>query len=158
MKRREPRLLGAIIENMIDATGLRPQYQRHSIEAVWPQVVGKVEVLAVGVGDENLAEGTGTAHKGHYAPHASCVEFVENVVEQHYQAIADCPEDACLRYTGNDYSDEGGLAEHLRAMRQRDRLLRFTASGPAGSPPTRLMSAGESSTSGKAPMCSASRL
>ena len=41
MKRREPRLLGAIIENMIDATGLRPQYQRHSIEAVWPQVVGK---------------------------------------------------------------------------------------------------------------------
>ena len=41
MKRRETRPLGAIIENMIDATGLRPQYQRHSIEAVWPQVVGK---------------------------------------------------------------------------------------------------------------------
>ena len=55
---------------------------------------------------------------------------LQEIFTPYYQAIADCPEDARLRYTGNDYSDEGGLAEHLRAMRQRDRLLRFTASGP----------------------------
>lgn len=40
MKRTEPMRLGDIIQKMVDATGLRPQYSRRSVEAAWPDVVG----------------------------------------------------------------------------------------------------------------------
>lgn len=40
MKRVEPLLLGEVIKKMIDATGLRPEFNRHSVESVWPKVVG----------------------------------------------------------------------------------------------------------------------
>lgn len=41
MKRVEPMRLDAIIRRMIDLTGLRPEFNRHTIESVWPDVVGK---------------------------------------------------------------------------------------------------------------------
>lgn len=41
MKRTEPLRIDEIIEKMVDATGLRPQMEAHSIENVWPDVVGK---------------------------------------------------------------------------------------------------------------------
>ncbi len=41
MKRSEPLRVDEIIEKMVTATGLRPQFQAHSIENVWPDVVGK---------------------------------------------------------------------------------------------------------------------
>lgn len=33
--------IDAVIQKMIDATGLRPEYNRRSIESVWPDVVGR---------------------------------------------------------------------------------------------------------------------
>lgn len=33
--------LGHIIEKMLDDTGLRPSLQQRSVEAMWPEVVGK---------------------------------------------------------------------------------------------------------------------
>ena len=33
--------LDAIIKQMIDATGLRPEYERRAVESLWPDVVGK---------------------------------------------------------------------------------------------------------------------
>ena len=41
MKRTEPLILGDIIDKMIQSTGLRPQYQKRSVEALWPRIVGK---------------------------------------------------------------------------------------------------------------------
>lgn len=41
MKRVEPMRLDAIINYMIDHTGLRPELQRRSIEQLWPEVAGK---------------------------------------------------------------------------------------------------------------------
>lgn len=41
MKRTEPMQIGKVIEQMIDATGLRPELNRRSIEAAWPVVVGQ---------------------------------------------------------------------------------------------------------------------
>lgn len=41
MKRTEPLRLDAIIERMIDATGLRPDLGRHTIESAWPRIVGR---------------------------------------------------------------------------------------------------------------------
>lgn len=41
MKQSEPMRLDDIIEKMVTATGLRPQFEAHSIENVWPDVVGK---------------------------------------------------------------------------------------------------------------------
>lgn len=33
--------LDEIIEQMVTATGLRPQFQAHAVESVWPDVIGK---------------------------------------------------------------------------------------------------------------------
>lgn len=55
---------------------------------------------------------------------------LEEIFRPYYRAIAECDEQPGLRYTGKDYSAEGGLAEHLRASRARDAILRYTASGP----------------------------
>lgn len=41
MKRVEPIRLDAIIREMIDRTGLRPEFNRRTVESVWPDVVGK---------------------------------------------------------------------------------------------------------------------
>lgn len=41
MKRKEPMLLGSVIEHMIDATGLRPEYTRRTAEGMWAKVVGR---------------------------------------------------------------------------------------------------------------------
>ncbi|MDE6611025.1 MAG: DUF721 domain-containing protein [Muribaculaceae bacterium] len=41
MKRSEPLRLDQVIQRMIDATGMRPDFGRHSIEAMWPVVVGR---------------------------------------------------------------------------------------------------------------------
>lgn len=48
MKRTEPLLINQIIRQMIEDTGLRPAFQRHSVESVWPQVVGKDIALYTG--------------------------------------------------------------------------------------------------------------
>lgn len=41
MKRHEPLRIDAIIRQMIEATGMRPEFRRHSVESAWPRVVGK---------------------------------------------------------------------------------------------------------------------
>ncbi|MCH5221223.1 MAG: DUF721 domain-containing protein [Muribaculaceae bacterium] len=41
MKRAEPLRLDAVIQRMIDATGMRPEYSRQSVVTLWPDVVGK---------------------------------------------------------------------------------------------------------------------
>lgn len=41
MRRHEPLSLNEIIQRMIDDTGLRPSYEQHSVEALWPGVVGR---------------------------------------------------------------------------------------------------------------------
>lgn len=41
MKRVEPMRLDAIISKMIDQTGLRPEFNRRTVESAWPDVVGK---------------------------------------------------------------------------------------------------------------------
>ncbi|MBD5215390.1 MAG: DUF721 domain-containing protein [Bacteroidales bacterium] len=41
MKRSEPMRIGEVITQMIEATGLRPELNRRSIESAWPTVVGK---------------------------------------------------------------------------------------------------------------------
>ncbi len=40
MKRTEPKLFDEVFQEMIEATGLRVKLEAHSIEAVWPRVVG----------------------------------------------------------------------------------------------------------------------
>ncbi len=40
MKRTTPRTIGEIIDDMIARTGLKPEFQRHTAESVWPQTVG----------------------------------------------------------------------------------------------------------------------
>lgn len=40
MKRTEPIRLDALIRKMIDATGLRDDYRRHSAETAWSAVMG----------------------------------------------------------------------------------------------------------------------
>ncbi|MCM1066272.1 MAG: DUF721 domain-containing protein [Muribaculaceae bacterium] len=40
MKRHEPLRIDAIIRKMVDATGLRPDLARHTVESMWPKVVG----------------------------------------------------------------------------------------------------------------------
>lgn len=40
MIRKEPKLLGAIIDDMFARTGIMPQYKRQSLAAAWTQVVG----------------------------------------------------------------------------------------------------------------------
>ena len=40
MKRTEPLRLDEIIRRMIDATGMRPEFSRRSVESMWPDVVG----------------------------------------------------------------------------------------------------------------------
>lgn len=40
MKRTQPLRLDAIIQQMIDATGLRAQLNRRAVESFWPDVVG----------------------------------------------------------------------------------------------------------------------
>lgn len=47
-----------------------------------------VEMAAVGVGDEYLAEGVGVGDEAHDALHAVAVEFVEDVVEQQQRSHA----------------------------------------------------------------------
>lgn len=41
MKRREPLTVGEVIERMIEATGMRPELDRHNAESMWPVIVGK---------------------------------------------------------------------------------------------------------------------
>ena len=41
MKRIEPLRIGEIIQQMIDATGMRPSLQRHTVESIWAPTVGK---------------------------------------------------------------------------------------------------------------------
>lgn len=41
MKRVEPMRLDEIVRYMIEQSGLRPQFERRTIESVWPKVVGK---------------------------------------------------------------------------------------------------------------------
>ena len=41
MKRVEPMRTDAILKYMIDATGLRPEFNRRTVESAWPDVVGK---------------------------------------------------------------------------------------------------------------------
>ncbi len=41
MKRRQPLLINQILRQMIEATGMRPQLERHTIESMWPAVVGQ---------------------------------------------------------------------------------------------------------------------
>ena len=40
MKRTEPLRIDEVIRRMIDATGMRPDYTRHSAESAWPAIVG----------------------------------------------------------------------------------------------------------------------
>lgn len=40
MKRTEPLRIDEIIRRMIDATGMRPEYSRRSVESLWPSIVG----------------------------------------------------------------------------------------------------------------------
>jgi len=53
---------------------------------------------------------------------------LEAIFKPYYQAIADGNEEARLEYVTADYPD--GLAARLAAMRNRDRALHYTASGP----------------------------
>ncbi|MDE5629718.1 MAG: DUF721 domain-containing protein [Muribaculaceae bacterium] len=41
MKRVEPLRLGEVIDQMIKATGLRPQMDRCNVESMWPRIAGK---------------------------------------------------------------------------------------------------------------------
>ncbi|MDE6854368.1 MAG: DUF721 domain-containing protein [Muribaculaceae bacterium] len=41
MKRTEPLRIDEIIRRMIDATGMRPEYSRRSVESMWPAVAGR---------------------------------------------------------------------------------------------------------------------
>lgn len=56
------------------------------------------------------------------------IKRLEEIFRPYYRAIAECDEEPGLRYTGTEYPE--GLAEHLRASRSRDAILRYTASGP----------------------------
>ena len=47
MKRSEPMRIGEVITQMIEATGLRPELNRRSIESAWPTVVGKFPARAL---------------------------------------------------------------------------------------------------------------
>ncbi len=40
MKRKYPQSLGSILKELIEATGLKPELERKSIESVWPEIVG----------------------------------------------------------------------------------------------------------------------
>lgn len=40
MKRTEPVIFEEVLNEMIEATGMRTKLQQYSIEAVWPRVVG----------------------------------------------------------------------------------------------------------------------
>ena len=40
MKRTEPLHISEILRRMVAATGLRPDLMRHSIESMWPRIVG----------------------------------------------------------------------------------------------------------------------
>ena len=41
MKRTEPLRIDEILRRMIDATGMRPEFSRRSVESMWPAVVGQ---------------------------------------------------------------------------------------------------------------------
>ncbi len=41
MRRAKPLQIGEIIEKMITDTGLRPAMERRSVEAMWPEIVGR---------------------------------------------------------------------------------------------------------------------
>lgn len=53
---------------------------------------------------------------------------LEAIFRPYYQSIADGNEEAGLEYVTADYPD--GLAAHLAKLRNRDRALHYTASGP----------------------------
>ncbi len=40
MRRTEPLRIDEIIRRMVEATGMRPDLMRHSVESMWPRVVG----------------------------------------------------------------------------------------------------------------------
>ncbi len=40
MKRTEPLRLDEVIKRMIEATGLHSDFARHSVESMWPRIVG----------------------------------------------------------------------------------------------------------------------
>lgn len=41
MRRSEPLKLDRVIQQMIDRTGLREEYERRTVESLWPDVVGR---------------------------------------------------------------------------------------------------------------------
>ena len=41
MERRQPLLINQILRQMIEATGMWPQLERHTVESMWPGVVGQ---------------------------------------------------------------------------------------------------------------------
>lgn len=40
MKRSEPLRIDEILRRMVEATGLRPDLMRHTVESLWPRIVG----------------------------------------------------------------------------------------------------------------------
>ena len=58
------------------------------------------------------------------------VEELQKIFTPYFNAISNFGEEARIIYSTADYSAQGGLAEHLKALRNRDRALKHTASGP----------------------------
>lgn len=57
-------------------------------------------------------------------------ERLAAIFGRYYNAISGNDELATMSYSTSDYSADGGLAEHLRRLRNRDLALGYTASGP----------------------------
>ncbi len=55
---------------------------------------------------------------------------LQEIFTPYFNTIAGGEDFAAMTYSSTDYSDRGGLAEHLAAMRRRDTALGHTASGP----------------------------
>ncbi len=58
------------------------------------------------------------------------IERLGVIFEPYYCAVAACDERAEIRYVAKDYEEGGGLAAHLKTTRDRDMILKHTASGP----------------------------
>ncbi len=58
------------------------------------------------------------------------IESLTAVFDRYYSLIAANDEHAAIEYVSADYNAEGGLAARMARMRDRDRALHYTASGP----------------------------
>ena len=92
------------------------------------------KILRDGVADDTLYEvleaQLETAGEFIIALRKSTVERLAEIFGKYYTAISGNSEEAALAYNAPDYSAEGGLAAHMAHLRNRDRALGYTASGP----------------------------